>query len=120
MAMFWFALWPLRRGTTTRLAVRQNFCRRRMQQHVANHADQPWMRAGGSSAYHLHVKLVAQRSRFGIKVVEHFHVIRNKSNGTDNHATDTGGVLLAQIVADIGRKPRLRRRSATALENQRP
>ena len=96
------------RGTTSRFAVRQNFCRGRMQNHVADHADQLRMRACRSGADHLHTKLVTQRSRFRIQVVEHFHVIGNKSNGTDDHAANAGGVLLAQIIANIGRKPRLR------------
>ena len=120
MPVFWLALWPLWRGTTSRFAVRQNFCRGRMQNHIADHADQLWMRACRSGADHLHTKLITQRSRFRIKVIENFHVIGNKSDGTDNHAAYAGGMLLAEIIANIGRKPRLSRRAAAALVNQRP
>src|SRR5678815_5566546 len=91
-----------------------------MQQHVANHADQLGMRACRSRADHLHTKLVTQCSRFSIQVVKYFHVVRNKSDGTDNHAANTGGVLLAQIVADIGRKPGLRGRPAATLVDPSP
>src|SRR5579864_505974 len=78
----WLYQWPLRRGTTTGFAMRQNFCGRRMQKHVAHHADELRMRACRSRADHLYSKLVTQRSRLCIQVVKHFHVIGNKPDGT--------------------------------------
>ena len=55
---------------------------------------------------------------FGVEIVDDFHMIGDKSDGSDDDFAARRQFL--EVLADIGSDPRLRRRSAAALVDQLP
>ena len=76
------------------------------------------MNADGRSPNHVEAAFFGDGAGFSIEVVEHFHVIGNKS---DRHY-DRGdaGLQTPQYIADVGLQPRLPRRTTAALIYQLP
>ena len=78
------------------------------------------MRSSRSGTGHLYAKLIAQRARFGVQIIKNFHMIGDETNRAQNDAVNSRCVLPAKMIANVGFKPWLGRRSATALINQHP
>src|SRR5258708_33909147 len=59
-----------------------------------DHADDGWVRAHCGGADHAHSHLVANRAGFDVEVVDHLHVIGEKTDGGD----DSVRANLAQVI----------------------
>lgn len=57
----------------------------------SNHADETGMVARRAGTGHVNFLLIAIPSRFIVKIVEHLHVVRQKSDGRNHHLVDAGG-----------------------------
>ena len=72
------------------------------------------MGTDGRRAGHRQSDFFRDRVRFVIEVVQDFHVIRNESDRNHRDESDAFGRQFPQASTDIGFKPRLRRRAASA------
>jgi len=111
---------PLWRWATSRLTMGKNRRCNTVEKHIANHADEQRVYTSGPGARHLYTQFIAERARFRIQIIKHFHVIRDKSNGADDCAIHSSRMLLAKMMTDIRFKPGLCWRSTTALVDQDP
>ena len=66
---------------------------------------------------HVDAQLVAQPGDFHVQVVNDFHILRQETDRHDDDVLDALGRQLADAIADVRFKPRLRWRAATALED---
>src|SRR3954454_23698466 len=87
-----------------------------LQDELANHAHEPWVRAGSFRAGHHDAQLLAYRARLDIQVVQNLYVVRQKPNRHDERCP-TGLVArqLPQGIAHVGLEPGLARRPTAAL-----
>ena len=76
------------------------------------------MRAGGRRANKVHSHLLRELLGFDVEIVNHLHVIRNKTDRRDNDIPHA--FQLFKVVANIWTEPWLRRRTAAALINNFP
>jgi hypothetical protein len=84
--------------------------------HLAEGGDKRWMSANCSGAGQVHRELPAQSGCLGIQVVEHLHVVRRESDGSQNQIGQIPArVPLPDVVADVRPEPWLRRRPGSAL-----
>ena len=83
----------------------QNGRRDAIHEHVANHADEFGMNTGGPSPDHFDSKFVAECARFGVQIIEDFHVIRNEADWAQDDAVHARGVFPAKMMTDVGFKP---------------
>ena len=74
------------------------------------------MGADGARPHHAHAEFIADRTGFGIEIVDDFHVIGKKADGGDDRVAPD----FPQIIADIRAKPGLGGGPAAALIDQLP
>jgi len=58
----------------------------RLLDYLANRADEGRMRPHRSSSFHLNAAFGCHRGGFSIEIVDHFHVIREESDGNNHQA----------------------------------
>ena len=85
-------------------------------QHFRDHLDHRGVIFHRSCARHSNPQLIRYCAGDNIEIVDDFHVVRKKAYGRDDHVA----AIFAQVIANIGTEPWLRRRTAAALEYQIP
>jgi len=78
------------------------------------------MRANRCGARHIQPSLITKLPRFGVQVVDNFHVIRNEANRGDHDIRSAGVSQGFQVIKNVGTKPWLNRWTAPALINKPP
>ena len=87
---------------------------------LADHPHEARMIGHHVRSDHVDAQLVAQPRDFHVEVIDDFHVLRQETDRHDDDVSDALGWQLADAIADVRFEPRLRWRTAAALEGQVP
>src|SRR6185503_5075180 len=84
-----------------------SWCRRvdAFENQLANHLNKCGMGSDCGRANHIQTELATQPHRFCVQIVDDFHVVRNETNGSDDHVVAACCLQFPQSFADIRAKP---------------
>ena len=82
---------------------------------VRHHVEKLWVVVDRLRPDHRQPDFVADATGFDVKVVEHFHVVADEANRTEDRRLAAARARLAKVVADVGAEPWIVRAPAATL-----